>query len=184
MIPREAKLVFKGVLFDVYQWEQEMFDGSFQTFERLQRKPSVNILPITEDGKIMLLEEEQPTRPKFICLPGGQVEATESMDVAAKRELLEETGYEGSMELWMETNPYGNKIDWTVNSYVARNCKKVAEQRLDAGEKISLFFVDIEKFIDIAISDATFQNVEVTLVVMQAMRKPRGLDELKKFLLG
>ena len=26
-IPNNAKRVFKGVIFDVYQWEQEVFDG-------------------------------------------------------------------------------------------------------------------------------------------------------------
>ncbi|KKP89624.1 MAG: NUDIX hydrolase [Candidatus Moranbacteria bacterium GW2011_GWC2_37_73] len=28
LIPEHAKKVFSGTFFDVYQWEQEMFDGS------------------------------------------------------------------------------------------------------------------------------------------------------------
>jgi hypothetical protein len=32
--PKGAKLAFRGVVFDVYQWKQRMFDGSYQTFER------------------------------------------------------------------------------------------------------------------------------------------------------
>lgn len=181
-IPKDAKLVFKGVLFDVYQWQQEMFDGTFATFERLRRKSSINVLAIMEDGKFMLCEEEQPTRGKFLCVPGGQVDRDEKPEFAGARELREETGCEGTLELWMETNPYGNKIDWTVYSYIARNCKKVAEQHLDAGERITTRFVDFEKFIDIALTDPTFQNVEITQAVMNALRKPNGLDELKKLL--
>mgnify|MGYP001586528029 FL=1 len=132
MIPKDAKLVFKGKLFDVYQWQQEAFDGTMVLFERLRRKSSVSVLPIMSDGKIMLCEEEQPTRGKFLSNPGGQVEAGETPEGAAAREFLEETGYEGKLELWMEHQPYGNKIDWTVTNFIARDCKKVAEQHLDA----------------------------------------------------
>ncbi len=182
MIPEDAKLVFKGQLFDVYQWQQEMFDGSFATFERLRRKPSVNVVPITSDGKILMCDEEQPTRGKFVCIPGGQVEGEEDFEAAAMRELKEETGYEGDFEFWMETTPYGNKVEWSVMSYVARNCKKVTDQHLDSGERISLRSVDFDTFVDIAISDPLFQNAEITLAVMDAMRKPDGLEKLRMFL--
>lgn len=36
-IPENAKLVFKGKIFDTYQWEQEMYDGSRVTFEKIKR---------------------------------------------------------------------------------------------------------------------------------------------------
>ncbi len=36
-IPPNAKRVFKGIIFDVYQWQQKMFDGSKETFEMLKR---------------------------------------------------------------------------------------------------------------------------------------------------
>lgn len=35
-LPPQAKKVFTGQIFDVYQWEQEMYDGSFETFEMLK----------------------------------------------------------------------------------------------------------------------------------------------------
>lgn len=185
MIPKNAKLVFKGILFDVYQWQQEMFDGTFKTFERLRRKPSVTILPITGDWKIMLCEEEQPSRGKFLSTPGGQIDMTDpSPEIAAARELLEETGHEGNLELWIETHPYGNKIDWTVHNYIARDIRKVAEQRLDAGERITIRLVDFDEFVEIVLHNENFRNVELTLAVMNALRKPGGLDELKKLLLG
>jgi hypothetical protein len=45
-IPENAKLAFKGIIFEVWQWEQKMFDGSIEIFERIWRSPSVNILAI------------------------------------------------------------------------------------------------------------------------------------------
>lgn len=184
-MPPEAKIVFKGILFDVYQWEQEMFDGSRMTFERLHRKPSVTILPVTVDGHIMICEEEQPFRGTFFSTPGGQVDASDaSPQIAAERELREETGYAGEFELWMENHPYGNKIDWTVHTYIARNCRKVADPHLDAGERIKPQLVDFDTFVDTVLNNENFRNVEMTIAVMNAMRKDGGLDELKKLLLG
>lgn len=182
MIPKDAKLVFKGVLFDVYQWQQEMFDGSFRTYERLRRKPSVTVLPITAEGKLMLCEEEQPGRGKFLSTPGGQVEAGESPEHAAERELLEETGYTGRLEFWMTSQPYGNKIEWEVHNYIVRDCYKVTEQHLDAGERITPIFLDFELFIDAVLTSPNFRNVETIMAVVQAMRTPSGLEGLKKFL--
>lgn len=58
--------MFKGVIFDVYQWEQEMFDGTTQTFEKLKRPDTIMVIPVTEDGKIILTEQEQPGKKPFI----------------------------------------------------------------------------------------------------------------------
>lgn len=35
-IPDHAKCVFKGVIFDVYQWEQKLYNGTTTTFEKLK----------------------------------------------------------------------------------------------------------------------------------------------------
>ena len=38
LIPPEAKCVFRGKIFDVYQWPQRLYDGSTATFEMLRRR--------------------------------------------------------------------------------------------------------------------------------------------------
>lgn len=53
-IPSEATKVFDGVIFDVYQWQQKMFDGSIETFEMLKRVSTVGIIAIKDD-KLALL---------------------------------------------------------------------------------------------------------------------------------
>jgi len=59
MIPDDAKKVFSGVRTDVYQWDQEMFDGSIATFERIEKKPSAAIIAVV-DSKIIITQQEQP----------------------------------------------------------------------------------------------------------------------------
>ena len=91
--PDNAQKVFEGVLFNVYQWPQKMFDGSTITFESLERRDTVTIIPVTEDGKIIMTKQEQPCAKPFLSLPGGIMDPGEAVFVAAKRELMEETGY-------------------------------------------------------------------------------------------
>ena len=64
-IPPDAKKVFSGVLFDVYQWEQKMFDGSVATFEKLKRPDTVVVFPVLPNGRIILTEQEQPNDSNY-----------------------------------------------------------------------------------------------------------------------
>ncbi len=148
-IPDNARLVFKGVLHHVYHWDQEMFDGSVATFEAIKRNDAVTVIAVV-DNKIIINNEEQPGRAPFKALPGGMSEDGTDMLTNAKRELLEETGYASDdWELWFVSDILGAaKIEWNNHFYIARNCKKVAEQSLDAGEKIETTLVTFDEFIE------------------------------------
>ena len=149
-IPDNAKKVFEGVIFDVYHWEQEMFDGTFATFEALKKRDSVTVVATVGD-KIVLNNEEQPGRDAFITLPGGMCEKEETPLENAKRELLEETGLTtDDWELWFISDPWmAAKVDWNNYFYIARNCKKTSEPKFDSGERIETKYVTFEEFLEL-----------------------------------
>jgi ADP-ribose pyrophosphatase len=136
-IPPHAKKVFEGIIFDVYHWEQEQFDGTFKTFEGLRHIPVVIVVPIVGD-KIYLHKEEQPGDPLIWTLPAGRFERGEIDPLAvASRELLEETGYfSDEMSLLRSNHNYHGNIEWESYIFVARNCKKISEPKPDPGERI------------------------------------------------
>ena len=178
-IPDNAKKVFGGVLFDVYQWEQELFDGTKTLFEKLKRPDTVVVFPVLDDGKILLTEQEQPGKEPFVGATGGRVDNGEDILEAAKRELLEESGYESSeFILWDAQHPT-SKIDWVVYTFIAKGLKKVSDMNLDAGEKIILKPVSLDEFIDIAINK-NFVEKEIIPKLYEAKLYPEKKKELMK----
>lgn len=146
LVPSKAKLVFHGEIFDTYQWDQEMYDGSTATFEMLKRPDTVEIIAV-KDGKVVLEDQEQPGKPKHLTLPAGRVEPGEDVLVAAQREMLEETGMSfAKWELKFVYQP-AVKIDWFVHTFLATEFTEQIDQNLDSGEKISTELVDLSKVV-------------------------------------
>lgn len=176
-IPPSAAQVFSGVIFDVYQWDQQVYDGSYQTFEMLRRPNTLQVLPIIED-KILIAHEEQPNKPKSYTLFGGRQEQHEIPLDGAKREFLEETGMVAdTWELWQTIEPY-TKIDWTIYTYIARNCNHSQAPQLDPGEHIESVLVSFEELVDIATSEQ-FWGKEFSLSILR-MHKNNTLHEWKR----
>src|SRR5664279_401756 len=93
LVPDQAERVFQGKIFDVYQWPQKLFDGSEYTFEMLKRVDTVSVICVV-DGKLLVIDDEQPHLGSRQSFPGGRVDnEDETIEAAAQREILEETGY-------------------------------------------------------------------------------------------
>ncbi len=58
------------------------------------RDNEVLIVPLTEEGEVILTSEPSPAfNEPALILPGGSIEAKEAMEATAARELQEEIGY-------------------------------------------------------------------------------------------
>lgn len=158
-IPAQAKRVFKGIIFDVYQWEQTLYDGSTDTYEAIKRADSVQILA-TRDNRMLIASEEQPGNGRFLGMLGGRVEEGEDALTAAKRELREESGLESDDWEVLRVYEAPGKIEWNVHVFVARGCRVVADQHLDPGERIEVKELSFDEFLE-TISSPDFRGGEL-----------------------
>ncbi len=148
-IPDSAECVFKGVLHDIYQWDQPIRDGQTIRYEAIRHHPSVAVIAVTDDVQILLIKEDQAYNGSYVTIPGGVAQSGDYED-EARRELREETGYSaGTMRLYTvidEVVPY-SKLEWKSYIFLAHGCKKVSPLALDPGESITVVPSSPEDFI-------------------------------------
>ena len=107
----------------------------------------VNMVAITEDGNVLFVKQYRHGADQIMVeLPAGVVEDDEEPEVAARRELLEETGYafdkiEYICELFANPATSGN----LTYTYLLTGGKKVQEQDLDSSEDIEVVEMTIEE---------------------------------------
>ena len=104
----------------------------------------VNVIAITADGKF-IIEEQYRHGLRRVCfeLCAGVVNHDETPLDAAKRELLEETGYGGGK--WTAFGTYAPNASGTDNvshAFLATGVEQRQSQALDATEDIHVHLVD------------------------------------------
>lgn len=124
-------------------------DGSvFQPFYSYSRKDYVVIVASDEEGRYLCVRQfRQGIKEVTTEFPAGGIERTDGKEygdalIAAKRELLEETGYESEEWKYLLTVPSNATLaDNYAHIFTAKNCHKSGEQHLDETE-----FLNVKKY--------------------------------------
>lgn len=177
-IPDQATCVFRGRLFDVYQWPITDYDGRPQIFEGLRRADAAIVLPLVTrpDGlHVVILREEQPGIAPFWTQPGGCLSPGETPLQAAQRELLEETGLGSDDWALLGSHRPAGKIAYAVHVYVARDCRVVGPTALDGGERIDIVELPWEDWLA-RLEHAEFRGRDALYAVLGA-RIPAAVAE-------
>ncbi len=89
-----SKLIYSGPVFDLRQERVVEPGGVEVTRDVVKHFGSVVLLPVFPDGRLLLVRQYRHAVGEFLWeLVAGRIELGESPLVAARRELLEETGY-------------------------------------------------------------------------------------------
>ena len=110
------------------------------------------ILPITDQNTVILtIQPRVFTKSTIgISLPAGYVEKNEKHIEAARRELLEETGYDSTKLIEVAEFYQDDGIGAAYNKgFIALNCNKVANQKLDESEFIKYFECTIDELLEL-----------------------------------
>jgi len=94
-----SKLLKKGKHFSFKTDEVQLPKGVTVTRDIVDHPGAVAIVPILDDGRILLVKQfRYATGKELLEIPAGTLEEGEAPDTCARRELREETGYTaGSM---------------------------------------------------------------------------------------
>jgi ADP-ribose pyrophosphatase len=118
--------------------------------ERPHRRGVVAILAVTDESRLLLTEQyREPVRTSVIELPAGLVgdvpgEEGEALAAAARRELLEETGYAAEDLLYLtEGPPSAGMSNEIITFFRATGLRRVDAGGGVSGEKIQVHEVPL-----------------------------------------
>lgn len=125
----------------------------------------VNIVALTKNQEIILVKQYRHGLQKTVLeLPCGAVEAEDiSPLAAAKRELLEETGYtsDNFVEIGiLSPNPATHNN--LTHCFLATNVEKVSELNLDDTEQIDISLLPLEKTLEVIESGIVLQALHIS----------------------
>ncbi|MEH6307389.1 NUDIX hydrolase [Olivibacter sp. CPCC 100613] len=107
----------------------------------------VNVVAFTETNEIILVRQYRHGAGKeFLEIPGGVIDDGEDALSAAKREMLEETGYIfTTMEKLVDLYPNPATSTNITTTYLAKGGVKVKEQSLDDQEEIEVLLYSVDE---------------------------------------
>ena len=146
-------------------------DGSeISDFYTVTIPDAVLVAAFTTDNQIILKREY-----RFACgadvieCPAGMVENGEDPLTTAKRELLEETGYSSDQWTWLgPTWESTSKLTNHMWLFMARECRRVSSQHLDANERVDVLKMTIEEAVDMVMENQINANSSAHAILKAA----------------
>ena len=136
--------IYQGPIFKVVQDQVELPDGKGQAQRDLIfHNGAVAVIALTPENKMILVKQyRKAIEATSYEIPAGKLEVGENADphAAALRELEEETGYTGQLELVYDFYSAIGFCNEKIKLYLATNLEKVDNPRpQDNDEVIELF---------------------------------------------
>jgi 8-oxo-dGTP pyrophosphatase MutT (NUDIX family) len=124
----------------------------------------VSVLALTKEGKAVFVKQyRHGLGVVSIEVPGGVVDAGETPDLAAKRELMEETGYQfDTFEYLGKVSPNPATSTNYMHMYLAQGGVKVAAQSLDETEDVDVALYTLEEVKSLIRENKIVQSLHVT----------------------
>ena len=151
-----SKIVFKGKVFSVMSDEVQEPDNVHARRDVIRHPGSIVVLAVDDSGKEprVLLERQYryAADARLWELPAGRIDEGETELAAAKRELIEETGFTASnwqRALFFYVSP--GFLDETMSVYMAKGLKR-GEAQPEDDERISIRFFSVSQAVQMAIS--------------------------------
>jgi len=139
----ETKKIYSGNL--SLRLDKFRLNGKLISKEVVEHKPSVGIIPVTQDGDILLVLQYRHAAGKTILeIPAGKIEEGENPEQAALREMSEEIGRTGRLQKisqWYLAPGYDTEL---MHVFVATDLRKVEHGVLDDDENIIVEQISLE----------------------------------------
>lgn len=142
-------LIHKGAIIDYYQDTVKVPNGNIVTWDFIGHKGAAAVVAVNAEGKLLMVRQFRNALDReTLEIPAGALDSVdEPTDVAAARELEEETGYKASrLEYLLTIRTTVAFCNEKIDVYVASDLIP-SKQNLDEDEFINVEEYDIETLV-------------------------------------
>jgi 8-oxo-dGTP pyrophosphatase MutT (NUDIX family) len=146
--------------------------GKIIDFHALEYPMQVaGIIPVGADGKILLKLQYRYMADRYSWeIPAGNVSEGEDLIVGARRELIEETGYDAkTLDHLYEFYPQIGRSDHYFNVFVAQDLEKVSDT-VDEDEVFDLRWFSLEEILDLIRNNNFCDGFSATAIMAYNLR--------------
>jgi ADP-ribose pyrophosphatase len=143
-----SQTLFEGRVIDLVFEEVLLPNGKTSTREIIKHPGAVAVIPITNDGKIVMVRQfRKALERELVEIPAGKLEKGEKPELTARRELEEETGYEcETLDHLISFYTSPGFADEIVHVYIAEGLTtKVNKLELDEDEFVEVIELSLEE---------------------------------------
>ena len=160
--------IFDGVILHVFKDTVQLPNGKAATREVIRHVGAVGIVPLTDDGKVIVERQfRYPLNRVITEIPAGKLDSlTEDRLSAAKRELEEETGYTATE--WIDLGDYypaAAYCDERITLYLARNLS-LGQRHLDEDEFLNFEAVPLAELVE-QVMDGTITDGKTQVAILK-----------------
>ena len=170
--------VFDGVLLHVKKDTVSLPNGKLAPRELIRHPGAVCVVPLTADGKVLIERQfRYPVNEILTEIPAGKLDGKgEDPELAARRELLEETGAQAKELIYMgKFYPTCAYSDEVIHMYLAKGLT-FGQRKLDEDEFLNVETVPLDVLVS-EIMAGRIPDGKTQAAVMRAYVMERGLDK-------
>ncbi len=156
----KSEVRFKNPYWEYVYDNCELPNGLLHEYHSVHTGGSVMIVPMLENGNLLLVNQYRYLNNRLsIEFPAGGMKPGEIPDKIARKELIEETGFDGDIEKIGIFNPYNGVTDEICHVYFARNLKHSKAHLKDKTEEFELIEADKEKVSSMVSSNEIYDGM-------------------------